>query len=65
MDIVILSMRMLLGLKTVGRWRLAITLPFHSLYDISELFTDLSILVELRLEVSEDGRAEHALRRGV
>ncbi len=52
-------------MKTVGRWRLANTLPFHSLYDTSELFTDLSILVELRLEVSEDGRANRALRRGV
>lgn len=63
-DIVVLSMRMLVGMKTVGRWRLANTLPFHSPYDISELFTDLSILVELRLEVSEDCRAKHALRRG-
>ena len=58
-------MRMLVGMKTVGRWRLADTLPFHSLYDNSDFFTDLSILVELRLEVSEYGRAKHALRRGL
>lgn len=52
-------------MKKVGGCRLANTLPFHSLYDIAELFTDLSILVELRLDTLEDSRIEHALRHGV
>ena len=62
-DIVVLSLKTLMGMRIEG-CRLAYTLTFHDLYDISELFTNLSILIELRLEMLEDSRAEHTLRYG-
>lgn len=61
-DIVVLSMGSSVGMKKVEKCILANTLPFHKLYNIADLFTDLSILVELRLEVLENNRAEHVLR---
>lgn len=64
-DIVVLSMGLLVGMKKTGNCRLAYTLPFHRLYYVAEFFTYLSILVELRLEMLEDSLAKRALRRRV
>lgn len=64
-DIVILSKGSSASMKKIGSCKLANTLPFHSLYDILQLLTDLGILVELRLEMLEDSRAKHAFRREV
>ena len=51
-------------MKKVGSCRLANTLPLHNLYNIAELFTDLSILIELHLKMFEDSGAKHDLRPG-
>lgn len=61
-DIVVLSWESSVGMKKVGSCRLVNTLPLHSLYDIAELFADLSILIELHLKMFEDNGAKHALR---
>lgn len=63
-EIVILSMGSSVGIKAVSCGS-ATTLPFHGLDYILQFFTDLRILIKLRLEVLKDSWAKHSLRRGV
>lgn len=59
----VLSMGSSVGIKVVSCGS-ATTLPFHGLDYILQFFTDLRVLIELRLELLEDSWAKHALRRG-